>query len=1142
VPMINPRSPYLNSHKLLLTVILLSITHPLSAVRPIAVQKGDPLPESYRWQQFPELAGRNILCLAEGLNHDVWFGTAGEGVLRHDGMRCINMGLAGSPVRQLVVAKSKALLAATDQGIFRYEKGGWNRVFPEKEGRCWLVRTLLETPDDALWAGTAWGAVMIKDGQTTLYTSSDVAALFEKTQEVGACVQVPEWCSMKRPWTEGLGMELAADAFTPENVLVRLVKDKSPAQGMGIKSGDCIALKNRDLHFTGGESVEPFRKGDTLVVKRQGMGGMKEIPLTVNDEEQKGAYSLFPVTQLFLDRSGSLWFGLGEGSEGMVVRFAASLAGWRSYSSGTCPTIGGGKSGKRMVQDETGKIWLASEAGISRFNGQAWEPVRFEGLFRGFSILKTADNAVWVGGTSELYRYASGTWTSYRPPGVPLPDRPIFLTETSDGALWMAGVTGEVVRLDYETTRWTIYQGLNFQCETPDKSQWFLSADGRVVRYSGSRWVDFGVEDGLMKTTHRLLATRAGDCWAVGSNGLTTSLAMFNGNRFLATSDARLKGDPVSLVLFEARDGALWTGASWPSESGPPAGAWGAARFMPAPGSRHLGQWTFFPAPDAPSSVSGIGQSRDGSLWFGGERLYQFDGRAWRIVERPEAAGGAVLDMFTSSDSTLFIGMRSNGLAVYDGKRWKAFSKQDGMADDKITSVLKTRDGTLWAATEKGISRFEHTAWISSGLPKGFRIYRRGFSSWGSLKQSGDGALWINQESRTIRFFPSSYPPETEILSDFERVPRQGNAFIQWIGIDMWHTTPSDEMQFSYRLDGGPWSPFSPERQQEFLGLKSGRHSLDVRTRNMDFNVEPTHASFGFAVEPPVYKEWWFILLFSALAGSVLFEAAAILRRNRTLRRANRDLMEQTRQLQQARDDISQKAETLERYNQELQTFAFVASHDLQEPLRLISNYVSLLALRYQNKLDADANEFIGFTIEGARRAQQLINDLLFYFKISIDEKTMRGVSTGTVLKRVLRNLKPVLDANEAAVTSDPLPDVTGDEKQLEALLQNLVANAVKYRRKNAAPRIHVSTSDEEGVWHFTVQDNGIGIAKEYHERIFILFQRLHTREEYSGTGIGLAVCRKIVERHGGKIWVESEPDRGSIFHFTLLKPKRSQA
>ncbi len=1141
MPMKNYCLPNRFFDTLLFLALFFPIVRPAHAVRSFSPQKSDPLTEPYRWQQFHELDGKGVLCLSEGPG-GVWFGTASGGVMRHDGMHCDSMGLPGNPVRQLIMMKSEALLAATDRGIFRFENGGWIRVFPAREGRCWIVRSLLETSDGSLWAGTAWGAVRIKDNRTTLYTSADMAALFKETQEVDECVAVPGPCTIKKQWTDGLGLDIVADAVSPKSVLVRLVKEKSPAQAMGILPGDCYAVKHRNWFFEADGSVIPLLAGDTLLVTRPGGSKNREIAVAVSNADVNGTYSLFPVTQLFSDRTGALWLGVGEDNEGLVVRAAPSAAAWRPYSKGQCPAIGGGKSGTRMVQDKTRKLWLISDSGISRFNGQSWEPVRPDGPARGYSVAQTKDGSVWIGGISELHRFDSGSWTTYRPPAVPLPDGPLFLLETADGALWMAGVGGGVARLDYETTRWTTYEGLNFQCETRDHAQWFLSKEGRVVRYDGGRWYEFGTEDGLMKTTHQLLATRSGDCWAVGTNGVTASLSMFNGNRFLKAGDAGLKGDPSALVLYEDRDGSLWVGASWRSGSGRPAAAWGAARFFPAPGSRQLGRWTVFTDRNRPASVAAIGQAKDGTLWFGDERLIQYDGGNWRVVEEPAAVAAGILDMVTSRDGILFLGTRSNGLAAYNGTAWTLYSTRDGLADDKITGLLETRNGTLWASTEKGVSHFDGTTWNEFGSPQSFCLFRRGAGSRESLKESHDGALWINRESRTVRFMPSGVAPETVLLSDFKNIPRPGNAFIQWTGIDRWHATPDEAMRFSTRLDGGPWSPFSSERRREFPWLKSGMHSLDVRARNMDLQVDPTHASLRFAVEPPVTRKWWFMPVLCALAGFILFGTAAILLWNRSLRRTNRDLGDQVRQFQQARDGIDLKAEMSEKHSHDLQDFAYAASRDLQEPLKLIYNNVSLLSMRYRNKLGSDADEFIGMAVDGARRAQQIINDLVLYFKINVHEKTMQGVSAGAILKRVLRNLKQILDDSEAAVTADALPDVTGDEKQIEALMQNLLVNAVEYRRKGEAPRIHVSARDEETLWHFTVQDNGIGIAKEHHEKIFIPFQRLQGREGHSGTGIGLAVCRKIAERHGGKCWVESEPNRGSVFHFTLSKSNRISA
>jgi PAS domain S-box-containing protein len=230
---------------------------------------------------------------------------------------------------------------------------------------------------------------------------------------------------------------------------------------------------------------------------------------------------------------------------------------------------------------------------------------------------------------------------------------------------------------------------------------------------------------------------------------------------------------------------------------------------------------------------------------------------------------------------------------------------------------------------------------------------------------------------------------------------------------------------------------------------------------------------------------------------------------------------------------LKEKTEELARSNKDLEQFAYVASHDLQEPLRMVTSYVQLLARRYQGKLDSDADEFIGFAVDGAVRMRKLINDLLTYSRVGTQGKDLSPTDSEAVLAQSVNDLKVAIEENGALVTHAPLPMVMADRPQLGQLFQNLIGNAIKFRG-NELPHVHISANRNGNGWTFSVRDNGIGIAAEYSERIFIIFQRLHNRQEYAGTGIGLAICKKIVERHGGHIWVESNVGKGATFYFTL--------
>jgi light-regulated signal transduction histidine kinase (bacteriophytochrome) len=225
----------------------------------------------------------------------------------------------------------------------------------------------------------------------------------------------------------------------------------------------------------------------------------------------------------------------------------------------------------------------------------------------------------------------------------------------------------------------------------------------------------------------------------------------------------------------------------------------------------------------------------------------------------------------------------------------------------------------------------------------------------------------------------------------------------------------------------------------------------------------------------------------------------------------------------------------LQRSNTDLEQFAYVASHDLQEPLRTITGMVQLLQKKYQGNLDARADEYIGFTVEAATRMQALINGLLEFSRVDRQGKPIEEVNMKDVVQAATKSLAKTIHEKNAIITCEDLPTVKADPLQMARLFQNLISNAIKFRSERQ-PKIHISATAMEDTWHFSVRDNGIGIEPQYFERIFVIFQRLHTRTEYPGTGIGLSLCKKIVERHGGQIWVESESGAGTTFHFTIPK------
>ena len=287
---------------------------------------------------------------------------------------------------------------------------------------------------------------------------------------------------------------------------------------------------------------------------------------------------------------------------------------------------------------------------------------------------------------------------------------------------------------------------------------------------------------------------------------------------------------------------------------------------------------------------------------------------------------------------------------------------------------------------------------------------------------------------------------------------------------------------------------------------------------------------------PEKYQE-----LFRTISDSYDFYEKDRTLMERSIELSSEEMIGLYKQLKKETDETIQKSEAslelknmeLERKNKELEQFAYIASHDLQEPLRTVSSFVQLIIKQYKGGFDEKADKYFNYILEASDRMKMLIKNLLDYSRIG-NKKELEQVNCKTILSQVFEDLNKLITEENATIQVEELPVVNGYSTEIQQLFQNLIMNAIKFRRKDVSPQIDISVKQIKGYWEFAIKDNGIGIEETHNERIFIIFQRLHTRNEYKGSGIGLSHCKKIVELHGGKIWVNSTPGEGSTFSFTL--------
>ena len=1050
---------------------------PFSAwpMAPYAPQYADPVTEPWRWHRYAPLDGQGVLCLAEAPDHSVWFGVK-KGVYQYDGLHWKlhqpEDGLAGAPVIALTCDADGSVYTGSFEGISRFKAGRWQRLFPRRPADKEFVNVLRVAPDGSLWAALRFGLLHWTESRLTLY--------------VGDRRDLPPG---KEGWFDDI------QVIVPERQQ---------------------AANQLDLDENG-LSDPPEVKRRARADAPTFLGAMKEICPAARGT----VWFLSPRLELLSCQS--------------APRDTSARLAWKLVSlndPGLVPLKEHEAGG--LIEDRNGMVWVVAGNhgnGVGRYDPgrnvfqNSFLGDLFGGEDRYTSIVETADGSLWIAGHYRLFKSSQGVWSVYSTPAAPIPpSRWINLMAGSDGSLWLAGLFNEVVRLELSRTKWATFEGLNFQCETPDGSLWFLAANNRIIRQERDRWRSYGVEDGLLDAPAAVLATRAGRVWVAGSDHRVAAAAVWDGVKWTTFTHPRLSWGMDSRSLFEAADGTVWFGAAGDS---PPESGYleGLLVYHPAPPDQES-YWEFkWPDPRTGRKSWGIGETADGVIWIGGA-LKRYAHGSFQSISSPEELGYDDVDAVHSTpEGHLWLGTRNHGLFDYAAGQWTKHSRENGLDSNAIIDVLPATNGLVWVATDKGISRFDGQTWDNRVFDRQMNLGREG----GSLRQSSDGALWINQTDfrwktrarpdtarqaekpvaiRAFRYQPRREAPDTTITFAMTQVPQPGNVFLAWDGVDRWNDTAAEDMEFSFRLDGEPWSPWSPRKDRYFLRLRDGSHVFEVRSANRDRHADPHPARIVFAVLAPAWKQPRFLLPFLFLLGTVAFLAVRLVR---------------------AREQRLTQTLAFEKRQVETRLRIFTnLSHELRTPLTLILGPLEKLARLAPS---AAARDMVQLMDRNGQRLLRLVNQLLDMrllqegkLKLDPTPGDLALFTAGVAeLFRPRAHEKGIQLSFEA---SPPRLPTRFDKDKVEKIVSNLLSNAVKYTPAGGRIRVSLAASNAEII--LTVEDTGRGIPAPNLPRIFEDFYRGEGTHVTEGAGIGLALVKELAQLHGGTISVESPVIAGS--------------
>lgn len=1030
------------------------------------VKYENPFVETWRWHTYPELIGKGCRSMAEEANGNLWFGVSG--------------------------------------GVIRYDGFSWDFFQIDQNSKNIPVVSLFVASNGIIYAGTTNGISIFENG---IWKKMDFNLNF------GDPVEYPY---NKIPIVEG--------------------KDKSI--WMGAKQG---AIRIRDGRTT-------LYRVETIFT---------DIDYE-NDRIKK--LKLFDVYSILEDEFGHFWFGLRNGEIYKCVLKDTSMNSipkWsrideeRNYIKIKYPLI---------ERDNKGRTYIASsenDGGINIHNGKQWRRTKFKEKYQiddiYNDITKLADGKICVAGIGRIFIGDINGWEMYDSPTLPFASNRLILFQAADQNLWILGLNNEVWKVDLSTRNWATYLGLIFQTEDKDNNYWFISFDGKIVSYNliSQKWKEFDHKDGVIETPIKIISTKEGTVWVAGSHKQIASTAFLKGSKWIKQSHPELGWAIDRRAVFEADDGSLWFGSCSDimSDKGQKGGL---VRYSNITRTNNFDIDYEYHHPDKNfglTAIYGLGQT-EGVLWAGQLGFYSYNttDKNWRRISEPKGLKESFIDcMDTTPNGDLWVGTRTEGVFYRNSidSTWRQFTAENGLSSNTIITIFAENDNNIWVATDKDISHYDGSSWTQKVFLGNFNTLRDGIS----IHRTSDGSLWINQnppiwyrkalynnqisydlahDFKVIKHFPDKIAPETNITIFQDRISQPGNVILSWVGNDPWKSTFGPHLKYSYRMDNNEWSEFTNKTNDIFLELSKGEHTFQVRSRDLDFNIDETPATVSFYVIPPVWLQTWFIALILSFLLTITFFIIYLYHRNKIIK------------------EISET---------KVKLFANI-SHELRTPLTLILG--PLTKVLESPLLSQELKGSLSRVNRNTHRLLRLVNQVLDFRKMEFGQLKFKARKGDIIalLKEEVLVFEEAVKSKNIDLVFEPFTEhliLWFDPDKIEKIMFNILSNGLKFTQPNGKITVKVSSAilkksktitikNNKSVkfdnWlQIEVTDTGVGISKRNLDKIFNRFYQAQENGKTSvgGTGIGLSVAKEMAEIHFGKLIVESQEGKGTTF--TILIP-----